>query len=324
MITKFNADVFEQTKSTDNLPLECEFCHKIFYVPKKSIAYESKTNRGRLKYCSRKCFYLYCKQQSQITYTCCQCGKTFTRNKGAEKKSISNLKFCSHKCANIFLYKQNTSFQEASRQVTHATRQKVIKNKSYKQKKVKPKQVKTKYSKNKKEYICKVCGKTYTYQLHTNTKVFCSKNCQEEYWSNKTKYLTNEALEALHKAGLKSVQVQKENKRSKNEIYFCELCEEYFKSVFHNEPMFNGWDADIIIPSFKIAVLWNGNWHYKEISKKVSLKQIQNRDAIKEKAIKENGYEVYIIKDLGKYNPHFVKDEFNKFLKFINDKNLVI
>ena len=38
--------------------------------------------------------------------------------------------------------------------------------------------------------------------------------------------------------------------------------------------MFNGWDADIILPDYKIAILYNGKWHYEEISKQVSLIQI--------------------------------------------------
>jgi len=42
------------------------------------------------------------------------------------------------------------------------------------------------------------------------------------------------------KAGRKSVEKQSELRRSKNEKYFCELCENYFQRVRHNEPIFNG------------------------------------------------------------------------------------
>ena len=47
------------------------------------------------------------------------------------------------------------------------------------------------------------------------------------------------------------------------------------------------WDADIIIHDYKIAILWNGAWHYKQISKNSSLIQIQNRDVIKINEIKK-------------------------------------
>ena len=133
-----------------------------------------------------------------------------------------------------------------------------------------------------------------------------------EYQKNREKF-----LESARQGGLISADSQ--NKRSKNEKLFCEMCEFYFKNVKHNERIFNGWDADIIIEDFKIVVLWNGIWHYKQISKKQSLEQVQSRDKIKLKEIETCGYKAYIIKDMGKYNPIFVKDEFDKFLGVVLD-----
>jgi hypothetical protein len=78
--------------------------------------------------------------------------------------------------------------------------------------------------------------------------------------------------------------------------------------------MFNGWDADIIIPILKIAILWNGKWHYEKLMKEHSLEQVQNRDIIKIKEIKKLGFTPYIIKDMGRYNKNFVEKEFQKFL----------
>jgi hypothetical protein len=119
--------------------------------------------------------------------------------------------------------------------------------------------------------------------------------------------------------GIKSVQSQ--NKRSKNEIYFADLCIEKFKNILTNKPMFNGWDADIIIEDLKFAILWNGKWHYEKLTKKHSLKQVQTRDKIKINEIQKCGYNVYIIKDMGRYNKNFVKEEFEKFLKYIESLN---
>jgi hypothetical protein len=101
-----------------------------------------------------------------------------------------------------------------------------------------------------------------------------------------------------------------------NEIYFSELCEKYF-TITTNEPFFDGWDADIIIHSEKIAILWNGAWHYKQIIKKQSLQQVQSRDKIKMNIIKKYGYIPYIIKDMGKYNKKFVEQEFEIFILII-------
>ena len=111
-----------------------------------------------------------------------------------------------------------------------------------------------------------------------------------------------------------------QNRRSKNEIAFCELCEDYFgkDKVLHNKPMFNGWDADIIIHDIKYAILWNGRWHYEKLASKHSVKQVQNRDKIKINEIINFGYIPYVIKDMGSHNEEFVKNEFDKFIKYIN------
>lgn len=104
-------------------------------------------------------------------------------------------------------------------------------------------------------------------------------------------------------------------KRSKNEILFAELCEERFSDVKCNEPIFNGWDADIIIEDLKVAVLWNGKWHYEKVTRSHSLEQVQNRDKIKLKEIESAGYTPYVIKDMGKADPIFVRMEFEKLLR---------
>lgn len=122
--------------------------------------------------------------------------------------------------------------------------------------------------------------------------------------------------ELARRAGL--VGITKQNKRSKNEVYFANLCTEYFSSVRTNQPIFNGWDADIIIDDIKYAVLWNGKWHYEQITKKHSLKQVQNRDKIKLVEIWKSGYCPYVIQDMGKHNKSFVREEFEIFKTMID------
>ena len=99
-----------------------------------------------------------------------------------------------------------------------------------------------------------------------------------------------------------------------DEILFFEKCSDYFKNVENNIPIFNGWDADIIIEDLKVAILWNGKWHYEKIKANHSVKQVQNRDRLKIREIEKCGYKPYIIKDLGKYNLEKVNSEFKLFL----------
>lgn len=107
-----------------------------------------------------------------------------------------------------------------------------------------------------------------------------------------------------------------------------ELCIEYFgeNDIVCNERMFkdknNGmWDADIVIKSFKIAILWDGNWHRKKCNKKHNLEHVQLRDKWKREIILNNGYTYYTINDFGGFNKQFVQDQFNLFIHKLDFKS---
>jgi hypothetical protein len=159
------------------------------------------------------------------------------------------------------------------------------------------------------ELICKFCGHSFTVKYSKRKQKFCSKSCSSKYRMSK-----KENIDFMRWVGRKSAKTQSENRRSKNEIYFAKLCKKHFKNVRTNESIFNGWDADIIIDDIKVAILWNGKWHYEKITEKHSVKQVQNRDRIKVNEIKKYGYTPYIIKDMGKENKEFVEEQFNLFL----------
>ena len=87
-------------------------------------------------------------------------------------------------------------------------------------------------------------------------------------------------------------------KRSKQEIELFTLCESLPTAVTHNTPIVNGWDADIIFNDIKLAILWNGPWHYRQMPhKNHSLLQVQTRDAIKIKELTALGWEVLVFED---------------------------
>lgn len=117
------------------------------------------------------------------------------------------------------------------------------------------------------------------------------------------------------KGGVASAASQQ--RRSKNEIAFADLCIKYFgkDNVQCNEQIFidkngNKWDCDVYIKPLKIAILWDGNfWHGENASPKQKA-----RDILKRKIIKENGCNYYTIIDYGKFKPEFVKEQFNIFI----------
>jgi hypothetical protein len=162
----------------------------------------------------------------------------------------------------------------------------------------------------KKEKFCLNCKKDIT--SSRKKQLYCSISC-----SGKHRWETDEGKENIRKMVEKSVNTQV--RRSKNEILFFEKCSEYFNNVDNNKPIFNGWDADVIIHDHKLAVLWNGKWHYEKIREGHSLLQVQNRDRIKIKEIERYGYKPYVIKDMGRFSKEKVEMEFNSLIEKLKD-----
>lgn len=149
---------------------------------------------------------------------------------------------------------------------------------------------------------CNWCDKLFE-TTKRKSKKSCSVDCSINFNRNH--------LRKIGKIGcLKSVESQ--NRRSKNEIFLSELCLNEFENVRLNEQIFNGWDADIILDDYKLAIMWDGNWHHKKLSRNHSLEQVQNRDKIRIKEIIKFGYKPYTINDYGKFDKKFVEEEFEK------------
>lgn len=170
--------------------------------------------------------------------------------------------------------------------------------------------------------LCLMCGKEYN--PRRTVQILCSNLCNKLY-QVKDEEQRKKTIEYCRKGGISSAKSQQ--RRSKAEIYFADLCIQHFGSndVLCNELFFkdkngNFWDSDVIIPSLRIAILYNGIWHYKQVRKDHNLKQVQARDRIKEKVIINNGYTYYIVKDMGGFNEKFISREFFLFLHKLSFK----
>lgn len=233
--------------------------------------------QGKGLFCRRKCL-----SNSRVA-----CEETFClwcKVKIERRSSLSEYlrKCCSRDCA--IRYVSNLPREETNRKISLALKGRPCTNLKYR----KLDNVKIIVLNEK---ICVFCSKTFS---TTNPKKkYCSFRC----------------------CGFRSA--QKRVKRSLNEVHFAELCKTVFDEVLTNEPMFDGWDADVILPKFKIAILWNGPWHYRKVTATHSLKQSQMRDTIKLDRIIKNGYTPYVIRDDGRKNKKFVIAEFEKFKFFV-------
>ena len=101
----------------------------------------------------------------------------------------------------------------------------------------------------KKNYICLYCGKEFKGKKN---RKFCNVSCKNNWFFANDNEKYKEYTSIGGKIGGK-ISVLSQNRRSKNEVYFSELCCSFFNNVKLNEPIFNGWDADVILDDYKLA-----------------------------------------------------------------------
>ena len=168
------------------------------------------------------------------------------------------------------------------------------------------------------EYQCPMCDENFVVTYNSRHRKFCSKSCFHSFVFSDKNPNKDVMMEVARNAGKKSAMNQSQNRRSKNEILFSNMCKSRFDDCLNNHEIVDGWDADVVIPSKKVAVMWNGQWHYYPIVGDEYLKKVKKRDNIKLNSFMKSGYNVYVIEDHGKHNPDFVKEKFEKFTVWID------
>lgn len=289
--------------------LICPFCQKEYTFDKKKSYYAHLNWHKCLEHCERKIDPTLT-EKVEYVFICESCKNEYKikLTKSEFKRYVKRYPHfhCSNYCAN----KRHLS-DETKRKISETLKQRLLNHL--------PNLIK--------ERTCKVCNKKYfltkQYKLQSGgTFTFCSSECFEYYKKHRSEFVSDETKKKWSETGKRLAQYFKDIKRSKNEIAFCSLCEQNFSKVLHNEPIFNGWDADVILPELKVAVLWNGRWHYEKLTQAHSVEMVQNRDKIKIHEIEVAGYIPYIIKDMGKFSMKKVKMEFEKFCEFLQEKGL--
>ena len=98
MIVKGNIDI-NLLRYNDMIELECEYCHKSFFIAQKYVKSVIKRKIDWLKYCSKDCQNNASK--TVINYHCDNCGIDFYRAlfQANDKRKKSSRVFCSKSCA---------------------------------------------------------------------------------------------------------------------------------------------------------------------------------------------------------------------------------
>ena len=131
---------------------------------------------------------------------------------------------------------------------------------------------------------CGFCNKPITKMLSQSKKsksgkFFCNSSCAASY-NNKLK---------------------RKSRRSKIEIKFYNLLVQEFPNLdilSSDKTMLDGYEADIAIPSLKLAIEWNGIVHFKPIYSQTKLDKIQTRDAEKLEIASNKDINLIVIPDL--------------------------
>ena len=152
-------------------------------------------------------------------------------------------------------------------------------------------------SKPKKEFICPVCGKILLLtESEFKKRKYCGGTCRNKR-NNREIYGT----------------------RSKAEVYLENKLKEEFPELvmnFNDRKLLNGMELDVYIPSLKLAIEWNGIYHYKNIRDDGFFEKVKNKDFMKMTECKKMNIHLYIIKDLTSQNK-FIKDETEKIINII-------
>ncbi len=172
--------------------------------------------------------------------------------------------------------------------------------------------------------------------------IFCSINCYNEYQSQNncvfaTCHTCNKPLKILNNKFNKSKtkrfycnhscsatytnKLKRKSRRSKIEAKFYDMLVKEFPDLnilANDKTMLDGLEADIAIPTLKLAIEWNGIVHFKPIYGQTKLDKIQDKDAEKLKIASDKNINLIVIPDLVS-NDKILNQAFNDVKNIINN-----
>lgn len=212
--------------------------------------------------------------------------------------------FCGRVCAGVFNNKNRKHTEETKRKISLSRQEYLSLNKATRENSRIPQ-------------FCKICGKKF-YPVNSRGIATAKKTCGHHECVKACAVLGGK------RGGITTSSLQwAKRSRSKNEKYFAQLVLNNFPYVLTNKRMFGEYDADVILVNEKIAVHWNGPFHYKLLINDDHLLKIQSRDLLRYKAIEQEGYFNYIIDDRNNrgFSVEKVEKEFQLLMSFINTRN---
>lgn len=286
MIKKYTQEEFDNACLKDTLPIQCDFCGKIFNRTKK-VLQNSLREPSKMTFCSVSCSSTFQRKKPRLV-KCAYCDKEFERNR-------SERKFCSTTCFNSF-QKDNDNYKKFIKCKECGKEIKVRKN--CKSKKCNECASKPKL-KDIQKCSCQCCGKEmYVTSRIAKVKKFCSGTCRNK--------INNPKLNGH---------------RSKAEL----LLEEKIKNTFPNltilandRMVLDGLELDMYIPQIKTAIEWNGVHHILPIHGEQKLEYIKAKDNKKKALCLDKGINLIVIEDAHSHKK-FIQSKTDEIISCISN-----
>lgn len=257
----YTQDQYDQATSRQQLALHCEQCGDSFTRSKKDIRetlVSLKPERQQMgRFCSAAC-----KRDHFFPHnaTCAECGTSFRRAE-TEIAKVERT-FCSQRCSATFYNRQKWGELRKGRVPIQRCKGNRTTYISWEIRKPRP---------SKPIRHCQTCGN------ETKNHSYCNGTCR------------NRALNKLIKGS-----------RSKAERVLTTALHEAYPdwTISENDrTVLNGLELDIYIPEIRLAIEWNGVFHYEPIHGIGHLDKIMKKDNIKIEKCREIGVELIIICD---------------------------
>lgn len=172
-----------------------------------------------------------------------------------------------------------------------------------------------------KENFCRFRKKYWSYYSNEERKLKMAP-VREAEWGKLTfeQRKSHPWVIAGKKASLESIKKGSKNQRLAFKLICNKLNNLNWK---YNLVIEEKWQIDIACPEKRIYIEWDGRPHRKPLFGLKHLKEVQNRDDLKDKLIVEQlGGTMIRICDEGRFNPDFVKNKVAEIVELISKKEL--
>lgn len=243
-------EIFDQTKTSEKVPMRCSICSKDYYKTKKDILQHNKRQKNSNLYCSSLCKGEAFSKKQELSCTYCH-----TLFKKKESEITSDKNFCSRSCS--------ASFSNKRKRHTDISKQKLSDSLKNHYNNLNN-QLRVAYSAN--PNTCKVCFTELAYEKR-NSKT-CKKECTNTLNSLIMKSKIEQGYNPQKHRGRKKSYLEKSFKEWL-ENFEIKFTEEHPIKIYENNTYKTCFFIDFYFHELQLGIELDGTQHKKTIDKDI-------------------------------------------------------